>query len=117
MASGDGKLELKFTPVNGEPMTMEVYEFKDGGGVGMAMYNTDQVKLYEIFMEFLLLAFDVFQLCLIFKFPSQSIRDFAHSCMQVALQKKWPLYMSTKNTIMKKYDGRFKDIFEEIFQK
>ena len=57
MASGDGKLELKFTPVNGEPMTMEVYEFKDGGGVGMAMYNTDQVKLYEIFMEFLLLAF------------------------------------------------------------
>ncbi|CAK8693859.1 isocitrate dehydrogenase [NADP], mitochondrial-like [Clavelina lepadiformis] len=88
VASGDGKLELKFTPVNGEPMTMEVYEFKDGGGVGMAMYNTDQ-----------------------------SIRDFAHSCMQVALQKKWPLYMSTKNTIMKKYDGRFKDIFEEIFQK
>merc|ERR1712046_415450 len=45
------------------------------------------------------------------------IREFAHSCFQYAISKKWPLYMSTKNTILKRYDGRFKDIFEEIFQK
>ena len=45
----------------------------------------------------------------------KSIRDFAHSCFQYALSKEWPLYMSTKNTILKKYDGRFKDIFEEIY--
>lgn len=47
----------------------------------------------------------------------QSITGFAHSCFQYAIQKKWPLYMSTKNTILKAYDGRFKDIFEEIFEK
>ena len=47
----------------------------------------------------------------------QSIRDFAHSCFQYALSKDWPLYMSTKNTILKKYDGRFKDIFEEIYER
>ena len=47
----------------------------------------------------------------------QSIRDFAHSCFQYALSKEWPLYMSTKNTILKKYDGRFKDIFEEIYER
>uniref|UniRef100_H2YL64 Isocitrate dehydrogenase [NADP] n=1 Tax=Ciona savignyi TaxID=51511 RepID=H2YL64_CIOSA len=89
VAPGPGKLELSYTPADGSaPTNMEVFDFKDGGGVGMAMYNTDA-----------------------------SISDFAHSCMQVALQKKWPLYMSTKNTIMKKYDGRFKDIFEDIFQK
>nr|XP_002124548.1 isocitrate dehydrogenase [NADP], mitochondrial [Ciona intestinalis] len=89
VAPGPGKLDLTYTPANGgAPVNMEVYDFKDGGGVGMAMYNTDA-----------------------------SITDFAHSCMQVALQKKWPLYMSTKNTIMKKYDGRFKDIFEDVFQK
>jgi isocitrate dehydrogenase len=46
----------------------------------------------------------------------ESIRGFAHSCFNVALNKKWPLYLSTKNTILKKYDGRFKDIFEEIYQ-
>merc|ERR1711937_634827 len=46
----------------------------------------------------------------------ESIRGFAHACFAVAIQKKWPMYMSTKNTIMKKYDGRFKDIFEEIYQ-
>ena len=45
-----------------------------------------------------------------------SIRGFAHSCFNVALNKKWPLYLSTKNTILKKYDGRFKDIFEEVYQ-
>lgn len=47
----------------------------------------------------------------------QSISGFAHSCFQYAIQKKWPLYMSTKNTILKAYDGRFKDIFQEIFDK
>lgn len=46
----------------------------------------------------------------------QSIRGFAHSCMAYALKKKWPLYLSTKNTILKAYDGRFKDIFAEVFQ-
>lgn len=49
--------------------------------------------------------------------PLQSISGFAHSCFQYAIQKKWPLYMSTKNTILKAYDGRFKDIFQEIFDK
>ena len=47
----------------------------------------------------------------------QSISGFAHSCFQYAIQKKWPLYMSTKNTILKAYDGRFKDIFQAIFEK
>uniref|UniRef100_A0A8C0CHB7 isocitrate dehydrogenase (NADP(+)) n=1 Tax=Balaenoptera musculus TaxID=9771 RepID=A0A8C0CHB7_BALMU len=64
-----------------------VYNFP-AGGVGMGMYNTDE-----------------------------SISGFAHSCFQYAIQKKWPLYMSTKNTILKAYDGRFKDIFQEIFEK
>lgn len=50
-------------------------------------------------------------------FSLQSISGFAHSCFQYAIQKKWPLYMSTKNTILKAYDGRFKDIFQEIFEK
>lgn len=53
-------------------------------------------------------------------FPSvvvQSIWGFAHSCFQYAIQKKWPLYMSTKNTILKAYDGRFKDIFQDIYEK
>lgn len=49
--------------------------------------------------------------------PLQSISGFAHSCFQYAIQKKWPLYMSTKNTILKAYDGRFKDIFQDIFDK
>lgn len=50
-------------------------------------------------------------------FFAQSISGFAHSCFQYAIQKKWPLYMSTKNTILKAYDGRFKDIFQDIFEK
>lgn len=82
-----GTLDLVFTKANGTVEKTEVFQFK-AGGVGMAMYNTDE-----------------------------SIRSFAHSSFQVALQKKWPLYLSTKNTILKRYDGRFKDIFEEIFQK
>ena len=87
LTKGKGKLTVTFTPESGEPQSFEVYDFK-GDGVALAMYNTDE-----------------------------SIRGFARSCMNVALMKKWPLYMSTKNTILKKYDGRFKDIFEEIFNK
>jgi len=88
VVKGKGKLTLTFTPEGGgETITHEVYNYKDGG-VALAMYNTDE-----------------------------SIRGFAHSCFNVALNKKWPLYLSTKNTILKKYDGRFKDIFEEIYQK
>jgi len=83
-----GKFEMVFTPKKGgEKKVYQVFDFP-GGGVGMGMYNTDE-----------------------------SITGFAHSCFQYALEKKWPLYMSTKNTILKKYDGRFKDIFEEIYQK
>jgi isocitrate dehydrogenase len=82
-----GKLTLTFTPEDGsEVQTYEVYDYQ-GGGVAMAMYNTDE-----------------------------SIYGFAHSCFNQALHKKWPLYLSTKNTILKKYDGRFKDIFEELYQ-
>lgn len=84
---GKGKLTMTFTPEGGgEPQTFEVYNFK-GDGVALSMYNTDE-----------------------------SIRGFARSCFNMALMKKWPLYLSTKNTILKKYDGRFKDIFEEIYQ-
>ncbi|XP_029636498.1 isocitrate dehydrogenase [NADP] cytoplasmic [Octopus sinensis] len=85
---GRGKVEIKFTPESGEPTQYTVFDFKDGGGVAMGMYNTDQ-----------------------------SITDFAHSSFQFALSKSWPLYLSTKNTILKKYDGRFKDIFQEIYEK
>ena len=84
---GKGKLTMSFTPEDGgEPQTWEVYHFK-GDGVALSMYNTDE-----------------------------SIAGFARSCFNMALDKKWPLYLSTKNTILKKYDGRFKDIFEEIYQ-
>jgi isocitrate dehydrogenase len=83
---GKGKLTMTFTPEGGgEPQTFEVYNFK-GDGVALTMYNTDE-----------------------------SIKGFARSCFNMALNKKWPLYLSTKNTILKKYDGRFKDIFAEIF--
>jgi isocitrate dehydrogenase len=85
---GKGKLTMTFTPEGGgEPQTFEVFNFKSDG-VAMTMYNTDE-----------------------------SILGFARSCFNMALSKKWPLYLSTKNTILKKYDGRFKDIFEEIYQK
>ncbi|XP_062905287.1 isocitrate dehydrogenase [NADP], mitochondrial-like isoform X1 [Mobula hypostoma] len=81
-----GNFKLVFLPKDGsESLEWNVFEFP-GGGVGMGMYNTDE-----------------------------SITGFAHSCFQYALSKKWPLYMSTKNTIMKAYDGRFKDIFQDIF--
>ena len=85
---GKGKLTMTFTPEGGgAPITHEVYNFK-GDGVALAMYNTDE-----------------------------SIFGFARSCFNMALTRKWPLYLSTKNTILKKYDGRFKDIFEEVYQK
>lgn len=84
---GKGKLTMTFTPEDGgEPQVFEVYDYQ-GGGVAMSMYNTDE-----------------------------SIYGFARSCFNMALQKSWPLYLSTKNTILKKYDGRFKDIFEEVYQ-
>ena len=86
LTKGKGKLTITYTPDDGSKVqSYEVHDF-DGDGVAMAMYNTDE-----------------------------SIRSFAHSCFNMALEKGWPLYMSTKNTILKKYDGRFKDIFEEIF--
>lgn len=83
---GKGKLTVKFEGEDGQVIEHEVFQFK-GGGVAMAMYNTEE-----------------------------SIRGFARSCMNMALQKVWPLYLSTKNTILKKYDGRFKDIFQEVFE-
>jgi isocitrate dehydrogenase len=87
VTQGKGKLTITFTPDDGsEPQSFNVYDF-EGDGVALAMYNTDA-----------------------------SIRGFARSCMNQALDKKWPLYMSTKNTILKKYDGRFKDIFQEVFE-
>jgi len=82
---GKGKLTVKFEGEDGKVIEHEVYQYK-AGGVALAMYNTDE-----------------------------SIRGFARSCMNMALQKAWPLYLSTKNTILKKYDGRFKDIFQEVF--
>ncbi|KAM9898985.1 hypothetical protein OXX79_005992 [Metschnikowia pulcherrima] len=83
-----GKLEVVFTPnAGGEKITKTIYDYK-GPGVGLAMYNTDE-----------------------------SIIGFAHSSFKMALSKNLPLYLSTKNTILKKYDGRFKDIFQEIYEK
>jgi len=84
---GKGKLTMTFTSETGETQQWEVYDYK-GDGVAMAMYNTDE-----------------------------SIYGFAQSSFQVALEKKWPLYLSTKNTILKAYDGRFKDIFQEVYEK
>ncbi|HOF56499.1 MAG TPA: NADP-dependent isocitrate dehydrogenase [Prolixibacteraceae bacterium] len=85
VTKGKGKLTITFTPEGGDPITREVYDFR-GDGVALAMYNTDE-----------------------------SIRGFARACMNQALVKKWPLYLSTKNTILKQYDGRFKEIFQEVF--
>jgi isocitrate dehydrogenase len=84
---GAGKLQLVFTPSNGDaPLTWDVNDFP-GAGVAMGMFNLDQ-----------------------------SIVDFARSCMEYALLKKQHLYLSTKNTILKKYDGRFKDIFQKVYE-
>ena len=84
---GKGTLKMTFTNEAGETKEWEVYNF-EGDGVAMTMYNTDE-----------------------------SIYGFARSSFQVALEKKWPLYLSTKNTILKAYDGRFKDIFQEVYEK
>ena len=83
---GEGTLTMIYTPKNGdEPIELDVYDFP-GGGVAMAMYNLDD-----------------------------SIRDFARACLRYGLEHSMPVYLSTKNTILKAYDGRFKDIFEEVY--
>jgi len=87
VTKGKGKLTVKFVGDDGTVIEHEVYNFK-GDGVALTMYNTDE-----------------------------SIAGFARACFNMALSKKWPLYLSTKNTILKKYDGRFKDIFEDIYNK
>ena len=85
---GKGKMEIKWTSEDGkDEIKYEVFNFT-GPGIALSMYNLDK-----------------------------SIEDFARSCFSYGLIKKWPVYMSTKNTILKQYDGRFKDIFEEIFNK
>jgi isocitrate dehydrogenase len=84
---GEGKLTLTFTPKDGsEPIELDVYDFP-GGGIAMAMYNLDE-----------------------------SIRDFARASMRYGLERGYPVYLSTKNTILKRYDGRFKDIFAEVYE-
>lgn len=87
VVSQPGKLEMVFTGADGKVERNEVFNFT-APGVAMGMYNTDE-----------------------------SITSFAHSSFQVAITKKWPLYLSTKNTILKQYDGRFKDIFQDVFVK
>tara|TARA_B100000809_G_scaffold82613_1_gene80908 strand:+ start:7206 stop:8420 length:1215 start_codon:yes stop_codon:yes gene_type:complete len=85
---GKGKLEIKWTSEDGsEKKEFEVFNFP-GPGVALAMYNLDQ-----------------------------SIKDFARSCMNYGINRKWPVYLSTKNTILKNYDGRFKDLFQEVYDK
>jgi len=88
LVPGKGKLSIKWTPDDPGQDTIEheVFDF-DSPGIAMAMYNTDE-----------------------------SIRDFARACMNYALMRKWPVYLSTKNTILKAYDGRFKDLFQEIYE-
>ncbi len=84
---GEGSLTLTFTPKDGsEPIELDVYDFP-GGGIAMAMYNLDD-----------------------------SIRDFARASLRYGLDRTYPVYLSTKNTILKRYDGRFKDIFEEVYE-
>jgi isocitrate dehydrogenase len=83
---GEGKLTVTFTPKDGsEPMHFDVFDFP-GGGVALAMYNLDE-----------------------------SIRDFARASFRYGLERSYPVYLSTKNTILKAYDGRFKDLFQEVF--
>src|SRR5215208_3334437 len=84
---GEGKLTLNFMPTDGgDPIELEVFDFPEGGGVAMSMYNLDD-----------------------------SIRDFARASFRYGLERSYPVYMSTKNTILKTYDGRFKDLFQEVF--
>ena len=84
---GPGKLTMKWTGTDGQELEYEVFDFP-APGVAMGMYNLDQ-----------------------------SIRDFAHACFNYGVNRGWPVYLSTKNTILKAYDGRFKDIFQEIYDK
>jgi len=87
VAEGPGKLTMTFQPADGSPaVTREVFDFPSGG-VAMSMYNLDD-----------------------------SIRGFARACMNYGLDLGWPVYLSTKNTILKAYDGRFKDLFQEVFE-
>ena len=87
LVPGAGKLTMKFDPADGgESIERTVYDFEEAG-IAMGMYNVDA-----------------------------SIRDFARSCMNYGLARKWPVYLSTKNTILKAYDGRFKDLFQEVFE-
>src|SRR5258705_9184359 len=85
LVPGKGKLTIKWQGENGEVIEHEVFDFPSSG-VAMGMYNLDE-----------------------------SIRDFAHACLNYGLDRGWPVYLSTKNTILKAYDGRFKDIFQEIY--
>ena len=86
LVPGPGKLTMTFAPADGsKPTTYDVFDFP-GAGVAMGMYNLDE-----------------------------SIRDFARASFNYGLNRKWPVYLSTKNTILKAYDGRFKDIFQEVF--
>src|SRR6202007_1888357 len=88
VVAGEGKLTLTYTPSNGgEPVEIEVYDFP-GSGIAMAMYNLDS-----------------------------SIRDFARASLRYGLEHGMPVYLSTKNTILKRYDGRFKDIFADIYER
>src|SRR3569833_1377801 len=87
LVPGPGKLPMTFVGDDGQKLEYDVFDFP-GSGVAMGMYNLDA-----------------------------SIRDFAHACFEYSLDRKWPLYLSTKNTILKAYDGRFKDIFQESYDK
>lgn len=87
VVDGAGTLEMVFTPTGGTSQRIKVFEFDEGGGVAQAQYNTDE-----------------------------SITGFAQASFKLALSKSLPLYLSTKNTILKKYDGRFKDIFQKIYE-
>jgi isocitrate dehydrogenase len=87
LVPGEGSLTLTYTPKDGgEPIELDVYDFPSGG-IAMAMYNLDD-----------------------------SIRDFARASMRYGLERRYPVYLSTKNTILKRYDGRFKDIFQEVYE-
>ena len=87
LVPGAGKLTMTFHPANGgETVTYDIHDFPDGG-IAMGMYNHDE-----------------------------SIRGFARACLNYGLNRGWPVYLSTKNTILKAYDGRFKDLFQEVFE-
>ncbi len=86
VVKGPGRLTMTFAPTDGEPQDIHVFDFTGAGGVAQTQYNTDE-----------------------------SITGFAHASFNLALDRELPLYMSTKNTILKKYDGRFKDIFQDLY--